>query len=123
MLVLTSFVLLGHWKNMKRQREQNNDQGHYHEIDPSKEIRDEDLPGMTETRAGIAKNIPTDLGNGFQLTNKEHEYQNNTQSLPNICVCADQYLNPYCSLQHAYDDYLNPYCALRVERRVKSCFL
>ncbi|VDI68309.1 Hypothetical predicted protein, partial [Mytilus galloprovincialis] len=43
MLVLTSFVLLGHWKNMKRQREQNNDQGHYHEIDPSKEISDEDL--------------------------------------------------------------------------------
>lgn len=78
---------------------------------------------MTETRAGIAQNIPTDLGNGYQLTNEEHEFQNNTQSLPNICMCADQYLNPYCSLQHAYDDYLNPYCLLRFERRVKSCFL
>lgn len=121
LLVLTPIVLLVHLKYRNRRSDQNNVQGHYHEINLYSEIHDDDLQDMTGTSTAIIEDFPTD--NRFQHTNREHAYQNNAQSLPNINVISEQYLNPYCSLQHANDDYLNPYCALRFERRVKSCFL
>lgn len=121
LLVLTAIVLLVHLKFRNRRRDRNNFQGHYNEINLYSEIRDDDLQDMIGTNTAITEDFPTD--NRFQITNREHAYQNNAQSLPNMNIISEQYLNPYCSLLHTNDDYLNPYCALRFERRVKSCFL
>lgn len=122
LLLLTSLVLVWHRKYRRQQSDQNNDQRHYHEINLYSEIREDELQDITSTRTAITGNdLHTD--NIFQLINREYENQNNGQSLPNIYMREEQYLNPYCSLQQTNDDYLNPYCALRFERRVKSCFL
>ncbi|CAG2244975.1 unnamed protein product [Mytilus edulis] len=114
LVLLTSLVLLWHWKYRRQQRGQNNDQRHYHEINLYSEIREDELQDITATRTDITgDDLHTE--NRFQLINREYENQNNAQSLPNIHMLEEQYLNPYCSLQYANDDYLNPYCALSIQ--------
>ncbi|XP_052074008.1 multiple epidermal growth factor-like domains protein 11 [Mytilus californianus] len=122
MLLFTCFLLIKQCKlqyqHRPRDSETISDQTYQNGI--YCEINDDQLKDQTRINSSGTGNYNSEK-NCQQTTEENHRHIYIAKSLPNLCMYEEQYLSPYCSLQHADNDYLNPYCALGLERRVSSC--